>query len=716
VKPNCPFLRHALAAAAVLLLAAPGARAQTTLSADPAATETIVVTGSLRERRVVDAPYAITAIDGEALRRAGPMINLSEALGQVPGLTVNNRNNYAQDLQISARGFGARAGFGVRGLRLYTDGVPATMPDGQGQVAHFDLAGAERVEVLRGPFSVLYGNSSGGVIALFSRPVTARGAEVAADVGGDGLRQFRLGLQSPLGDGWEAAASASTMSFDGFRPQSAADRQLVNLRLAHRGENDRFTLLFNHHQQDADDPLGLDRALFDEDPYQTVELATQYDTRKTVDQTQLGVNWRHLFAGDGVLREFAATAYTGRRAVTQFLAISPFVQQSNASHGGGVVDFDRRYSGLDARTRFAFGSVDLAVGATVETQADDRRGFENFIADPNGGDPTLGVRGTQRRDERNTARTQEAYAQAEWTVSPALAATLALRGGTVKLGSDDAFLANGDDSGQRDLSFTNPVLGVRYTAAPGLTLHASVARGFESPTLNELAYRSDGSGGFNTALDPQTSRQFETGLKWRSGGLAVDATAFLVDTDNEIGVQTNAGGRQSFQNVGSTRRVGLELGTRWQISPAWRAQLAANWLDATYRDTFLVCDGVPCFAPSVAVPAGNRIAGTSRGGLSAELAWRLDDAAEVAAEARANSNVAVNDRNSDFAAGYGIVNLRYTRRMPTAWGELSMLVRVDNLFDRAYAGSVIVNEANGRFFETAAPRTLMLGVSLKPTW
>src|SRR3990167_3504059 len=125
----------------------------------------VVITGSARAQRVLDAPFAITAIDATALRDAGPMVNLSEVMAQVPGVVVNNRNNYAQDLQISSRGFGARAAFGVRGLRLYADGTPATMPDGQGQVAHFDLAGAQRIEVLRGPFSVLYGSNSGGVIA-----------------------------------------------------------------------------------------------------------------------------------------------------------------------------------------------------------------------------------------------------------------------------------------------------------------------------------------------------------------------------------------------------------------------------------------------------------------------------------------------------------------------------------------------------------------------
>ncbi|OYU98419.1 MAG: iron transporter, partial [Burkholderiales bacterium PBB5] len=148
-------LRPVTLAVWLLPVAAAMAQSEPVATADP-----VVVTGSLRAMRTLELPFAVTAIDAAALRQAGPMVNLSEVLSRVPGVVANNRNNYAQDLQISSRGFGARAGFGVRGLRLYTDGIPATMPDGQGQVAHVDLAGAQRIEVLRGPFSVLYGNSS----------------------------------------------------------------------------------------------------------------------------------------------------------------------------------------------------------------------------------------------------------------------------------------------------------------------------------------------------------------------------------------------------------------------------------------------------------------------------------------------------------------------------------------------------------------------------
>ena len=222
------------------------------LAADNEAAEAVVITASPRAQTVLDAPFAISVVDQDAIKTAGPRINLSEVMARVPGMVVNNRNNYAQDLQISSRGYGARATFGVRGLRLYTDGIPATMPDGQGQAGHFDLAGAQRIEALRGPFSVLYGSNSGGVISVFSAPVRGSVVEVDGDLGSFGTRQARVALATTLREGLDLSISGAAVGYEGFRPQSAADRSLGNARLAWRDASDQVVLLFSGHHQNAD--------------------------------------------------------------------------------------------------------------------------------------------------------------------------------------------------------------------------------------------------------------------------------------------------------------------------------------------------------------------------------------------------------------------------------------------------------------------------------
>lgn len=561
----------------------------------------VVVTGSVSERALEAAPYAASIVDADTLRQAGPMVNLSEALARVPGITANNRQNYAQDLQLSSRGFGARAPFGVRGLRLYTDGIPATMPDGQGQVSHFDLASAQRVEVVRGPFTALYGNSSGGVIAAFTAPVTQAGADLSLDAGADGFRQGRLNIGAPLGRGWEGQASVSGMRIDGFRPQSEAHRTLGTGRLAWSGEADRVILLLNTFRQNAQDPLGLTRAQWLADPDQTTPQATQFNTRKEASQTQLGGRWTHRFDEAGPLASSSLMAYTGWRRVTQWQSITVGAQ-SAAGSGGGVVDVDRRYDGVDGRLVWRVGGGSLATGVNLERQRDDRQGFQNFIG--SGATQQLGVTGALRRDEDNRATTREAYAQWDGALTSTLDGMIGVRGGEVRMSAQDRYLSNGDDSGARRFRYANPAVGLGWHLTPSVLLHASVGRGFESPTLNELAYRADGTGGFNTALQAQKSQQQEVGLKWRGERASLDATVFHIGTRDEIAVLTNSGGRSSYQNVGRTRRSGLELAGDWRPASRWKMAATLSTLSARYRDSFVTCTGTPCPTPTVVVPAG----------------------------------------------------------------------------------------------------------------
>lgn len=698
-----------------MLGATTGARAQpaaTPASADGTTENvpTVVVTGSIAARRLEEAPYAITAVGRDALRSAGPMMNVSEALTRVPGLTVNNRSNLAQDLQITSRGFGARATFGVRGLRIYTDGIPATGPDGQGQVSHVDIASAERIEVLRGPFSALYGNSSGGVLATFTAPVRRDEWNLDAEAGAFGLRQLRAGLAKQVGGGVDLRFSASTARLDGFRPQSAAEKTQAQLHGTWRGERDTVTWVLNSLDQPSDDPLGLSKAQFALGPDQVASVATQFDTRKLQRQTQTGLNWRHRF-DDSALRELSLSLYAGTRGVTQWLAIAP-ATQANARHGGGVVDFDRRFEGAELRTRWALGTVDLSAGLSWDRQRDDRRGYENFTG--TGTAQQLGVIGRLRRDETNFATASDAFFQADGPLATDMAWSAGLRTGRVKLSSRDVYLSNGDDSGAARFAYRTPVLGWRWRLAPSWQVFASAAKGFESPTLGELAYRADGTGGFNLQLQPQRSRQVELGLRWREAANRFDVALFEIHTRDEIGVATNAGGRSAFQNVGRTRREGVEVSGDWQLSPSWSTSWAAHALRARYRDNFLVCAGIPCTAPSVQVPAGNRIAGASPGQLWAEAAWHGGTWGVWGLEVRGVAGYFANDRNSAAAAvpGYGLAALRWSR---TWWlgpegSRLETLVRVDNLFDRRHAASVIVNDANDRYFEPGAPRQWLLAL------
>ncbi|HEY2188136.1 MAG TPA: TonB-dependent receptor [Caldimonas sp.] len=695
----------------LLIVASPPASSQATAGDSEARLAPVVVTATRTEQAPFDVPVSIDRVGGEFIRDAKPQINISESLNGVPGLLARDRQNYAQDVQISVRGFGARSSFGIRGVRLYVDDIPATLPDGQGQISNVDLGSADRIEVLRGPFSALYGNSSGGVIQVFTEEGSGPPTFGASASGGSyGTVRFGAKAAGAVGN-FGYVVGGSVFHTDGYRDHSEAERDIGNAKLTWRTDADHWTLVINSVAlPKAQDPLGLKRAQFDADPRSVDPTAIQFDTRKTVDQTQLGLLWERRLDEVHSLR---ALVYTGHRGTEQFQAI-PVAPQANPQHPGGVIDLDRDYGGTDlrwtARTHLADAPLTVVAGIAYDTLDEHRRGYQNFVG------TTLGVQGALRRDENNYVTSFDQYAQGSWQFAERWTLHAGVRHSSVRFKSEDHYIvlpANGDDSGRIEYGATLPVAGLMFAATKDLHLYATAGRGFETPTLNELAYRPDGMPGLNLALVPATSSSLEVGVKardavWGTATLAV----FETHTSNEIATITNVGGRATYQNVGSTRRRGVEAGWNRDFAENLHAQLAATWLDARYLDAFTtLCTVLPCANPTVTVPAGNRIPGIAGTVLDVALAWTPPSGWRSGVELRTLGRVWVNDVNSDAAAGFAIVNANvgYVARWRNV--DLSGFARVDNLLSRQYAGSVIVNEGNNRYFEPAPERNWTVGVA-----
>jgi iron complex outermembrane receptor protein len=671
-----------------------------------AALRPVVITGAAPDQQRWLAPASIDIVDGEELRAGNLQINLSEGLGRVPGLSINNRQNYAQDLQLSIRGFGARSTFGVRGVRLYVDGIPASAPDGQGQAANFPIGSADRIEVIRGPYSALYGSSAGGVVALYTADGGPPEWRAGLAAGADGLWRASTQATGKAGS-YHFNVDASTFSTQGLRAQSAADRSTAHLKLSRPYDGGRLVLVANRQVSDAQDPLGLSRAEFDADPYQTTPAATQFNTRKSVQQTQLGLAWTHALE-DG--HSLQLMGYGGQRALVQYQAIPPSAQGAPGA-AGGIIDLDRQYGGLNARWRldrqYSTGRLTASMGLAWDRQDEQRRGFENFTG------TTLGVMGRLRRDETNRADALDPYAQAEWH-TPGWTVTAGVRRSRVRLSSADHYIAPGnpDDSGAVRHAATLPVVGLRWKLSTEVQAYASAGRGFETPTLNEAAYRAGGSTGLNTALDASRSRSMEAGLRGRHGSAAWTATVFDVRTQDEIVVLSNTGGRSTFQNAGRTRRQGLELSGEVQWGRL-NVSSALTLINATYADGFLTCAGAPCVTPALAIPAGNRIPGIARRQAYVKLAWEPGVAGStLTLELRHSGAVPVNDSNSDAAAGYTVANLGVRFQQERGPWQFRQFLRIDNLAHRRHAGAVIVNEGNARYFETAPGRSAYAGIEL----
>ena len=665
----------------------------------------VVVSGSRTEQRSFDAPGAITGVDRSVIEGAGPQVNLSESLNRVPGLTILNRQNYAQDLQVSIRGFGARSAFGIRGIRLLVDGIPATTPDGQGQGSSISLTSTERMEVLRGPLALLYGNSAGGVIQAFTRDAPQT-PEMGAQfyTGSYGLRRADLQYAGRIG-GYGLVADYSTFDIDGLRANSKTQRKQFNGKLSFdAGEKTKVNVVFNQFDMPlAQDPLGLTAAQLAANPEQAGANAISRNVRKTVLQNQLGTSLVHTLDAD---RSVTARLYYGTRDNLQY-------QTGLATTTGGWVGLNRVYygTGLQYNQRTTLGGMPLTWVAGYE--------FDRSSERRQGGTAALGEKTSTTRNEQNRAENSDLFVQATAAVSDKVSVVAGVRHSTVRFNSADSYLVDGDGSGSTRYQAASPVLGVTWHATGSLNLYANYGRGFESPTLAEVAYRGAGVPAFNTALNASSSRHYELGAKWLASAQSrLDFTVFQIDSTDEIVVASSTGGNSTFKNAPGTRRTGFELGGSTQFTPNLRATLSASRINASFSQTFT--------SGATTVTAGNKIPGIPQSFVFSELLWTARDmgAATTKAAAAALGSQAgleftqagrlyANDVNTASADGYATLAAKVSHGWAVgAAGSLTAYARIDNLTNERYTGSVIVNQAASQFYEPAPGRNWTLGLRL----
>ena len=681
-----------------LLVATAAACAGAASAQIPQRLDPVVVTATRTEERAFDLPVAIDTIDALLLQRNQLQVNLSESLSRVPGIVVANRWNYAQDLQVSVRGFGARANFGVRSIRLYQDGIPATMPDGQGQSGSFSIASAQRVEVLRGPFSTLYGNASGGVISIFTEDGTDPPQAQAQVVGGSYGTYNAIAKVEGIAHGVGYVVAGNHFATDGYRDHSEASRDLVNAKLKFNVDPDtRVTLIANSlYQPEAQDPLGLTRAQWEANPRQADPVAEQFDTRKTVNQQQGGAAIERQLGADTVAR---LTAYGGQRLVRQYLALAGSLPTSS----GGVTDLNGDFGGVDGRVThraiIGGGPLTLTAGVAYDRQHQRRKGFVN----------NNGALGSLQRDEDDFVNSTDGYAQAEWAPLAALSFLAGARYSDVRFKSDDHFInsANPDDSGRVAYSHFSPVAGAVWHAVPNLNAYVNWGEGFETPSFIELAYRNVGTG-LNFDLRPAVSRSAEAGIKaYVLGGQRVNLAVFSTKTSDEIVIDTATGGRTTYKNASKTRRRGIEAEWEAALPYGFNAYASYTYLSATFASD--ATTGVP----PQPIPAGSRLPGVPQSNAYAELAWARPDwyGISAALEGQYAGKVYVNDRNTDAAPSYAIANVRIGFEQGAGAWTFREFVRINNLFDRNYVGSVIVGDTNSRFFEPSDRRNALAGLT-----
>ncbi|MGG5870985.1 TonB-dependent receptor family protein [Pseudomonas peli] len=640
----------------------------------------LLITSPRSTTRWLSTPAAVTVVDATAVP-GEQNLALDALLARVPGVFSLNRYNLAQGLRPAIRGFGARGNFGVRGIRVLVDGVPLTMPDGQTELDGLDLGLVERMEVLRGPASVLYGNAAGGVLAIETRePPAVPSMQLDLSAAGLGYQRTRGEIGGSDGNLGGLLAFNSTV-LDGYREHSRAQTNSLTGKLRWYAPTGRLRLNFNAIDNRAEDPGGLTATEVKADRRQAAPNNLRFDADEYIRQQRLGLVWDGYATGAD---EYQLRSYLGHREFGNQLGFAT----------SGQTTFERYFSGIGGQYSHHRELIGLAhkitTGFDLEAQRDDRRRYDNLF----------GERGQSRQQQDESALSQGLFIEDQIDLSEQWQATLGLRYDQVRLAVDDFYLADSrDDSGSRSLEDWNYSAGLSYRFTPQQSLYARLASSFETPTISELG--NPQGGGFNSALQPAQAFSRELGIKGEWPSLRYSLSVYRIELEDELvafSLPTQPG-RNFYRNAGQSRRDGLELSLDWQFADAWRWSAAYAYNRYRFED----------YQTTAGDFSGKRIPGIPRQSLFSELAYE-HQGGYVRLGVTAQARVYANDANTQSAPGYALFNLRLGKRFQVGEQSLEPYLGIDNLLGREYFDNLRINDGNARYFEPGPGRTLYAGL------
>jgi iron complex outermembrane receptor protein len=668
--------------AAIVLAGVPSAAsAQDTTSTDTLSTVHVSVLRTPFD--VTRAPFSVASVGARDVATARPGFSLDEALGQVAGIQVDDRLNFAVGERLSVRGIGARSAFGTRGVRVIVDGIPATLADGQSAFSNIDMGSLGLAEAIRGPASALYGNSSAGVISLRTLPPPpvpfAPTARFMA--GSDGLMRAQVGVSGIKGRG-TYMVNVGRLDYGGYRTYSNARNAHFNAVGSWEWDRVSLSLVANGVQYNAQNPGSLSDSLVSADRRQAYSNNFKQQTGERGRQNQVGLTARAALG----IGELQFSAYGLTRSINNPIPPS-------------IIGIHRAASGVRASYAVTGGTAERGVTAMIggesDLQRDDRRNWANQNGDP----------GALMLDQRERVTSASPFLQLS-----AVAGRATFLGGVrydhFRFAAADHMVTESDpdDSGIRNMSSTSPTFGVSYALLPALSLYANVSTGFQTPTTTELANRPSGAGGFNPELQPERTHSREGGVKGRTGFLSYDVALYDMRIDNELipFEVESAAGRQFFRNAGTARHRGVDADFTAELARLIRLHGSYSFTNARY-----VTYAVPSDGGSVSF-ATNRVPGVAPNLASLSLQFGDPSSRFVSVEERYRSNIPADDANTAFSPASVITDVRGV----IALHGVSLFAGIGNLFGEVYNTSISANAFGGRYFDPAAGRTVYAGVDL----
>jgi len=676
----------------------------------------ITIKAPLIQTHWQDAPSGVTLIDDNDIGSGRAPLQATDALNLAPGVLVQNRDNFAQNPRVSIRGFGARAAFGIRGVRVRLDGIPLTTVDGQAQIDAIDPSAIQTIEVLRGANAVLHGNGSGGLLDYQSYPSRhSPFARLESQLGGFGLRRVHGAFSQQSADAQAAAVSADKQTADfghnnswayrgtftqleqeGYREQSAVERRNAGLRYDYQRGNQQWFAMLNHLDNPlAEDPGGLTYAQWQNDPSQAAALSTAMNAGQQVTQN---------IASLGLMQRFNETDH--QLHAQTWLTQRDF-QQQLPFPGDSLIQYDRHIIGGSLNYQRPIHQLTLHTQLSLEHQRDDRQRFcrdtslQPFIC-------RTGISDDLALDQLETARNvglgfqlagpaglQNTKQKGRWVIG--------LRHDRLRLAIDDALQAGGiDNSGERVYNETHYSLGYNHRLDNHWNLFSQFATSFEAPTFTEFA-NPEGSG-FRPGLEPQYSRSLEIGLRTQRNHYQLESSLFMVRVKDEIIVDDNPGAapgdeRTFYRNADRTQRNGIELGGRWWPKALQPLAIAGalTYMDAHFDDT-----------------SNNHLPGLPDWTAFIDAEYKFLQGYFTGAAIQHIGNRYADDANTVNVASQTVTNLRLGRKLSNPQYDMQLVIGIENLFDSEHLSNLRINARNARYYEPGAERRLY--VSLEFEW
>jgi iron complex outermembrane recepter protein len=664
----------------------------------PKALDAVEISATRMTLTDIKAPLAVTVLDKKRLQTATQQLSPYEVLSAVPGVFAMNPDNFTQDLRISIRGFGARAAFGIRGIRIFTDGLPEGTPDGQADVDNLDMGIIRQMEVLRGAASGLYGNAAGGVIYMLTENPLSRKPLLEAQLsrGSYGFQRYQLKVGQKLNK-FSYFLNGSVNNTEGYRAASQMKNSIFNSKLSYEfNPNTKLTLLANYgNSPTANDPGALTAAQVKDNPRQAGFTNTLYQTGEIVTQSRVGATFETKLA---TKHSITARAFYTSRHLLNRLAV--------AANGYG--DLKRNYYGVGVgyqlNERIANMPYRLKIGLDIENQADTRQRYAYLKVVTNG--ITTYNQDKIVLNQLEGFKSTGVYVLQELQPTKKLLISLGIRYDDLNLKATDNYLTDGDQSGGRHFTKVNPMVGINYEFVENASIYANYSSTFESPTLNELSNNPENTGGFNANLQPQQAKSYEIGSKGKiTEGVRFDVAVFKIETENDLVPYQITGqtGKTFFRNAGKTARKGIELGLSFPMNEHLMFHYTHTISDFKYKT----------YSVNTTVFDDKILPGIPKTNAQFELRYSGIKDFFASIQGRIVSKVYANDANTALADGYSALNLRLGQTFTIKDFQCEPFLGVNNLTNTNYIANVQINAQSDRYFEPATLRYFFGGIKLR---